>query len=85
VREAALVLPLGAVLARPQATVVAVVSRLLVVVGDLGWSAIAVVARRRRRSGGVSPLAQARRQQPDGQADQDDHPARAAKSRSAPT
>ena len=49
VREAALVLLLGPVLARPQATVVALVSRLLFVVGDLGWSGIALVAGRRRR------------------------------------
>ena len=39
VGEAALVLLLGGVLTRPQATVVAVVSRLLFVIGDLGWAA----------------------------------------------
>jgi uncharacterized membrane protein YbhN (UPF0104 family) len=49
VREAALVLLLGGVLTRPQATVVAVVSRLLFVVGDLGWAAVGLVAGRRRR------------------------------------
>jgi glycosyltransferase 2 family protein len=49
VREAALVLLLGGVLARPQATVVAVVSRLLFVLGDLGWGAVALLAGRRRR------------------------------------
>jgi glycosyltransferase 2 family protein len=49
VREAALVLLLGGVLARPQATVVAVVSRLLFVLGDLGWGAVALLAGRRPR------------------------------------
>ena len=50
VREAALVLLLGGALTRPQATVVAVVSRLLFVVGDLGWGAVALLLARRRRS-----------------------------------
>jgi glycosyltransferase 2 family protein len=49
VREAALVLLLGGALARPQATVVAVVSRLLFVAGDLGWGAAALLAGRRAR------------------------------------
>jgi uncharacterized membrane protein YbhN (UPF0104 family) len=49
VREAALVLLLGGALTRPQATVVAVVSRLLFVVGDLGWGAAALLAGRRAR------------------------------------
>jgi glycosyltransferase 2 family protein len=49
VREAALVLLLGAALTRPQATVVAVVSRLLFVAGDLGWAATALLAGRRAR------------------------------------
>jgi hypothetical protein len=49
VGEAALVLLLGGVLTRPQATVVAVVSRLLFVIGDLGWDAVGLVAGRRRR------------------------------------
>jgi uncharacterized membrane protein YbhN (UPF0104 family) len=49
VREAALVLLLGGVLPRPQATVVAVVSRLLFVAGDLGWGAVGLLAGRRRR------------------------------------
>jgi uncharacterized membrane protein YbhN (UPF0104 family) len=49
VREAALVLLLGGALTRPQATVVAVTSRLLFVVGDLGWSAVALLAGRRLR------------------------------------
>ena len=46
VREAALVLLLGGALTRPQATVVALVSRLLFVVGDLGWGAAALLAGR---------------------------------------
>ena len=45
VREAALLLLLGGVLSWPQATVVAVVSRLLFVIGDIGWCAIALLAR----------------------------------------
>jgi hypothetical protein len=50
VREAALVLLLGGALTRPQATVVAVVSRLLFVVGDLAWGAAAgLLAGRRAR------------------------------------
>jgi glycosyltransferase 2 family protein len=49
VREAALVLLLGGVLTRPQATVVAVVSRLLFVVGDLGWGAVGLLAGQRGR------------------------------------
>ena len=48
VREAALVLLLSGPLTRPEATVVAVVSRLLFVVGDLGWAAVALPAGRRR-------------------------------------
>jgi hypothetical protein len=49
VREAALVLLLGAALSRPQATVVAVLSRLLFVLGDLGWGVVALAGRRRPR------------------------------------
>jgi uncharacterized membrane protein YbhN (UPF0104 family) len=49
VREAALVLLLGGVLTRPEATVVAVLSRLLFVLGDLGWSVVALLAGRRFR------------------------------------
>ena len=49
VREAALVLLLAGVLTRSQATVVAVVSRLLFVVGDLGWGAVGLLAGRRGR------------------------------------
>jgi glycosyltransferase 2 family protein len=48
VREAALVLLLGGALTRPQATVVAVVSRLLFVVGDLAWGAAAALLAGRR-------------------------------------
>jgi uncharacterized membrane protein YbhN (UPF0104 family) len=50
VREAALVVLLGGVLTRPEATVVAVVSRLLFVVGDLGWGAAGLLAGRRTRA-----------------------------------
>jgi hypothetical protein len=50
VREGALVLLLGGVLTRPQATVVAVVSRLLFVIGDLGWGAVALLVGRRSGS-----------------------------------
>jgi uncharacterized membrane protein YbhN (UPF0104 family) len=49
VREAALVLLLGGVLTRPEATVVAVLSRLLFVLGDLGWGAVALLAGRPSR------------------------------------
>jgi glycosyltransferase 2 family protein len=49
VREAALILLLGGVLTGPQATVVAVVSRLLFVAGDLGWGGVALLAGRRAR------------------------------------
>jgi glycosyltransferase 2 family protein len=44
VREAALLLLLGGTVTAPVATVIAVVSRLLFVVGDLAWSAVAVLA-----------------------------------------
>jgi hypothetical protein len=44
VREAALLLLLGAAVTAPVAAVIAVVSRLLFVAGDLAWSAVAVVA-----------------------------------------
>ena len=43
VREAALVVLLGSTITAPRATVVAVVSRLLFVVGDLGWAAAGVL------------------------------------------
>jgi glycosyltransferase 2 family protein len=48
-REAALILLLGSSMARPQATVVAVISRLLFTVADLGWGGIAALAGRRDR------------------------------------
>ncbi len=57
VREAALILLLGSTMSRPQATVVAVVSRLLFTLADLGWGGVAGLAGRygrltRPRSGG---------------------------------
>jgi glycosyltransferase 2 family protein len=48
-REAALILLLGSSMSRPQATVVAVVSRLLFIAADLGWGSVAGLARRRDR------------------------------------
>ena len=53
VREAALLLLLGSAVTAPVAAVVAVLSRLLFIVGDLAWSAVSVVAERRghHRSG----------------------------------
>jgi glycosyltransferase 2 family protein len=45
-REAALVLLLGSTVTAPRAAVLAVVSRLLFVVGDLAWAAVAGGARR---------------------------------------
>jgi len=55
VRKAALLLLLGATVTVPVATVIAVVSRLLFIVGDLAWSAVGVLAARpgRARSGSV--------------------------------
>jgi glycosyltransferase 2 family protein len=50
VREAALLLLLGPTITAPRAAVVAVVSRLLFIVGDLVWAGVAVLAARRRRS-----------------------------------
>jgi glycosyltransferase 2 family protein len=48
VREAALLLLLGSTLTAPVAAVIAVVSRLLFIVGDLAWSAVATLTARRR-------------------------------------
>jgi glycosyltransferase 2 family protein len=48
VREAALLLLLGTTITAPRAAVIAVVSRLLFIVGDLAWAGAAVVAERRR-------------------------------------
>jgi glycosyltransferase 2 family protein len=50
VREAALLLLLGPTITAPRAAVVAVVSRLLFIVGDLAWAGAAVLAARRRRA-----------------------------------
>jgi glycosyltransferase 2 family protein len=50
-REAALILLLGSCMSRPQATLVAVVSRLLFIAADLGWAGVAALARRRDRVG----------------------------------
>jgi uncharacterized membrane protein YbhN (UPF0104 family) len=56
VREAALLLLLGSTVTAPRAAVIAVVSRLLFVVGDLAWGAAAVVAER-RQGGRADPRA----------------------------
>lgn len=50
-REAALILLLGSSMSRSQATVVAVVSRLLFIAADLGWGGVAALARRRNQVG----------------------------------
>jgi glycosyltransferase 2 family protein len=55
VREAALLLLLGSTVAVPVAAVIAIVSRLLFIVGDLAWSALAVVAEHRGRARSRSP------------------------------
>jgi uncharacterized membrane protein YbhN (UPF0104 family) len=47
VREAALLLLLGSTVTAPVAAVIAVISRLLFIVGDLAWAAVALVAARR--------------------------------------
>jgi uncharacterized membrane protein YbhN (UPF0104 family) len=49
VREAALLLLLGPTITAPRAAVVAVVSRLLFIVGDLAWAGAAALAARRVR------------------------------------
>jgi len=49
VREAALLLLLGPTITAPRAAVVAVVSRLLFIVGDLAWAGAAALAARRAR------------------------------------
>jgi uncharacterized membrane protein YbhN (UPF0104 family) len=51
VREAALIVLLRPGMNAGQATVVALASRLLLTVGDLGWGLIALLAERRRRPG----------------------------------
>jgi len=50
VREAALLLLLGPTITAPRAAVIAVVSRLLFIVGDLAWGGAAVLNARRRAS-----------------------------------
>jgi hypothetical protein len=55
VRDAALILLLGGVLSAPQATVIAVLSRLMFTIGDIAWCLPAFVAHRRaRRADGLS-------------------------------
>ncbi len=63
VREAALLLLLGPTITAPRAAVIAVVSRLLFIVGDLAWGGAAVLAARRRthRRPSSSPPTTARR------------------------
>ena len=56
IREAALLLLLGSTVTAPVATVIAVVSRLLFVVGDVAWSGVAVVAARRAAVSAPLPL-----------------------------
>jgi uncharacterized membrane protein YbhN (UPF0104 family) len=51
VREATLILLLSPVLSTAQATVIGVASRLLFLLGDLGWCGLAVLAERQRRRG----------------------------------
>ena len=55
-REAALLLLLGSTVTAPVAAVVAVVSRLLFIVGDLAWSAVAVRGRARTGVSASGPL-----------------------------
>jgi glycosyltransferase 2 family protein len=50
VREAALLVLLGSTVTVPVAAVIAVTSRLLFIVGDLAWSAVAMAAARRGRA-----------------------------------
>jgi hypothetical protein len=59
-REAALIVLLGAGVGATRATVIAVVSRLLFTLGDLGWGAAVAVAVRRR--GAVGPASDEQRQ-----------------------
>lgn len=56
-REVALVVLLGSTAAQPEALVAAVVSRLLMTLGDLAWPLIAIaLERRRQRTGGDSGI-----------------------------
>ncbi|HEX2374009.1 MAG TPA: YbhN family protein [Actinomycetota bacterium] len=50
VREAALLLLLGSTITAPRAAVIAVVSRLLFIVGDVAWAAVAMVGVRGQRA-----------------------------------
>ena len=63
VREAALLLLLGPTITAPRAAVIAVVSRLLFIVGDLAWGGAAVLAARHRthRQPSSAPPTTARR------------------------
>jgi hypothetical protein len=56
IREAALLLLLGSTVTAPVAAVIAVVSRLLFIVGDVAWSGVAVVAARRAAVSAPGPL-----------------------------
>jgi uncharacterized membrane protein YbhN (UPF0104 family) len=56
VREAALIVLLRPGMSAGQATVVALASRVLLTVGDLGWGLIALLAERRRRRGRGGPV-----------------------------
>jgi hypothetical protein len=56
VREAALIVLLRPGMTVGQATVVALVSRLLLSLGDLGWGLVALLAERRRRPAGGGPV-----------------------------
>lgn len=55
VREGALVLTLGTVLTLPAATLLALVSRLLVTFAELAWALVALVMARRARPGAADP------------------------------
>jgi hypothetical protein len=56
IREAALLLLLGSTVTAPVAAVIAVVSRLLFIVGDVAWSGVAVVAARHAAVSAPGPL-----------------------------
>ena len=56
IREAALLLLLGSTVTAPVAAVIAVVSRLLFIVGDVAWSGVAVGAARRAAVSAPGPL-----------------------------
>ena len=54
-REAALIVLLGTGIGTARATVIAVVSRLLLTLGDLGWGGVVMVVTRRLRRSGRTP------------------------------